>query len=109
MPTTYAQFGVVYKTNATAVPTTQPSVVTEDNVIILRDNSDAKSDPQSDTMPKRSLPYVEMMLAGFFFVVYFVDQVLQVKHIELEFQIYHFMLVYFQLHWKSQFKESKPT
>ena len=43
-------------------------------------------------MPKRSLPYVEMMLAGFFFVVYFVDQVLQVKHIELEFQIYHFML-----------------
>lgn len=77
MPTTYAQFGAVYKTNTTIPVATEPSVVTEDNVIILSDNTN-NINHQSEPTPKKSLPYVEMMIAGFFFIVYFVDQVLQV-------------------------------
>ena len=74
LPLTYRQFDSIYNITNNFNNTKSP-VITEDNVILLHDNFEQHSD---HNISKKTLPYVELIISGFFFLVYFIEQLIQV-------------------------------
>ena len=78
MPLTYRQFDAIYGLSSNT--SAKSPVVTEEDVILLKDSAD-----YSDAPPKKNLPYVELMISGFFFVIYFIEQLIQVRILKFYF------------------------